>query len=277
MIFRIAVKGFALAVLGLAAVAQADEYGPLHDRFELSLGTYFYASSTNVRADAIDGENIGSEINLERAFDFDDETVLRAEGLWRFFPRHKLRFMYFESNRVAENTISEEIDFDGELFPIDALVRAEFDTRIIELAYEYVFVQRDDWELGASLGVHNVKFATVLGAEIDAGEGGEISGELRGDVKTNAPLPVFGLRGTWNVWKDLYLQAQAQYFKVSIDAYDGEIVDAQATLLWNFSRHFGAGIGYNYFRTEVDVEDDDLRGRLRWSYDGAQIFVRAAF
>lgn len=275
--YRVAIRCMGLALLGLAAVAQADEYGPLHDRFELSLGTYFYASNTNVRADAVDGEDVGSEINLERAFDFDDESVLRAEGLWRFFPRHKLRFMYFESSRVAENTISEEIDFDGETFPVDALVRAEFDTRIIELAYEYVFMQRDDWELGASLGVHNVKFGTALRAEIDAGEGGQLSGEVRGDVHTNAPLPVFGLRGTWNVWNDLYLQAQAQYFRLGIDAYDGEIVDAQATLLWSFSRHFGAGIGYNYFRTEVEVDDDDLRGRLRWSYDGAQIFLRAAF
>jgi hypothetical protein len=39
----------------------------------------------------------------------------------------------------------------------------------------------------------------------------------------------------------------------------------------------GFGVGYNDFTTRVDVDDDNFRGRLKWSYGGARIFVTASF
>jgi hypothetical protein len=75
-----------------------------------------------------------------------------------------------------------------------------------------------------------------------------------------------------------YVQARAQYFSVEVGDYDGEIQDYEAGLLWSFSRHFGAGVAYNVFRTDVEAEDvGNFVGKLRWECDGAQVFVRAAF
>lgn len=270
----------ALACLAFASVAHAwadTESGPLHDRLELSLGTYLYTSSTNVRADAVGGVGQGTDFNLEHVFRFDDQSVFRGEALWRIRPRHELRLMYFEINRAKEASLEETIDFDGEIFPVGAWARAEVDTRIVQLAYGYNFVRRDDYELGASAGVHQVRFGAGIRGRIDAGPGGELSGSLRGEIGTNAPLPMVGLHGTWRVWKELYLQGHVKYFNTRFDIYDGELVDMQGTLLWNFSRHAGAGLGYNYFKANVGVDDPrDFIGRIRWSYDGLQLFVRLA-
>lgn len=272
---HLALAGFALACV---TSAWADpQSGPLHDRLELSLGTYLYTSSTNVRADAVGGVGQGTDFNLEQAFRFDDESIFRGEAMWRIRPRHELRLMYFEINRAREASLEETIDFDGETFPVGVWARAEVDTRIVQLAYGYNFVRRDNYELGASVGVHHVRFGAGIRGRLDAGPGGEVSGSLRGSIGTDAPLPMVGVHGTWRVWSDLYLQGHAKYFNTRFDIYDGELIDVQGTLLWNFSRHVGAGLGYNYFKANVGVDDPrDFIGRIRWSYSGLQVFVRLA-
>ena len=221
-----------LAVAHQAAASDEPENMP-RDRFALYLGTYFMSSDTTLRADSIYGLQRGTSVNLEDTFGFQKETVFRMEGAWRFFERHKLRMMYFQSDRTSTSSIAEEIRFDGEVFPLGLDVTAEFDFDVLELAYEYDFLRRDSYELSASIGIHNAGFLTRLTATVSAADSG-LSETLEGDVRTDAPLPVVGLRGHWNVAKNLYLEAHAQYFELAYEEYDGSIEDYQIGLLWQF-------------------------------------------
>ena len=45
-----------------------------------------------------------------------------------------------------------------------------------------------------------------------------------------------------------------QYFRVSVDGYDGNWSDARVGATWMFSRHFGAGLGYDHFATRTSLE-----------------------
>jgi len=264
---------YAAVLLGSTVAAAADEGGPLHERFSLGLGTFFMSSETTVRADAFDSGEIGTPFDLEDTFGMHDETVFRVDASWRMGERHLLRAMYFDSHRTGRQTLSEDIEFGDETFPIDAAVGARFDFDITELAYEYIFLARDNYQLGGSFGVHNAGFSLGLDAEAN-GVGAAISESVR----TNAPLPVLGLRGRWRLAENVYVLAHAQYFKLAFDAYDGDIRDYEASLIWQVKRHMGIGVAYNLFATQIGSEDrDHFEGHLRWQYSGAQLFMRMSF
>ena len=92
-----------------------------------------------------------------------------------------------------------------------------------------------------------------------------------------APLPVIGLRGGWVVAPQWYLDAQATFFKVNVDGYDGHWADLRLGATWMFSRHMGVGLGYNRFTTRVDVNRSDFNGRLNFGYSGVQAYLTGSF
>lgn len=267
----------AVLALSAAAGAQAGEGGPLDERFSLGLGTFFMSSDTRVRADAFESGDIGTSIDFEDTFNLKDDTVFRIDASWRMGQRHLLRAMYFESNRSVRNVIHEDIEFGDETFPVDADVRADFDFDITELAYEYVFLERDRYQVGGSFGIHNAGFRIGLSADVSS-PGGGAGTTVAESIRTNAPLPVLGLRGRWRLSENFYALAHAQYFQLSFDGYDGDIQDYEAALIWQLTRHVGVGAAYNAFITEMETNDrDNFEGQLRWQYSGAQLFLRMSF
>ena len=266
-----------LPLLLLLGVTTRSDANPLEQRFGLNLGWYAMSSDTRIRVDSVRFEQIGTEFDLEDALGLDDEDVFRLEGVWRFLPRHKLRLMYFDSNRTSDDELDFELNFGDQTFPVDVTIRTDFDFEIIELAYEYQFLHSDRYELGGSIGIHNVGFDLSLRVAADVG-GGEASGSISESANADAPLPVIGLRGTFRLGGNFYAQAHAQYFQLKYEEYDGSLQDYQVGVLWQFSEHFGVGLAYNLFMTDVDMDDGDrFTGKLDWDYDGAQLYVRAGF
>lgn len=258
-----------------ALVANAAERGPLDERFSVSLGGFFMSSDTNVRADAFESGSRGTPINFEDTFGLEDDRVFRADATWRMGQQHLLRGMYFQSDRSVSHVIDENIDFGDQTFPIDTTVKADLDFDITELAYEYVFKEAADYQLGASIGVHNVGFRFGLSTDPNSTSGAGL--RLSESVRTNAPLPVLGLRGRWHLTGDFYAVAHVQLFTLKFDNYDGNLQDYEAALVWQFSRHVGAGAAYNMFVTKIEANRDHFDGALRWRYSGAQLFMRVSF
>jgi hypothetical protein len=256
--------------------ARADET-PFEHRFEFDLGSYFMGSETSIRADELGGVDLGTRFSAEDIFGLKDETVFRLEGAWRFKPRHALRLMYFDSARTHGRALDRDIEFGDESFPVGASATLDFDFTVTELAYRYSFIQRDDFELDGSAGIHNIDFGMSISATFAGpGGGGQIS--AADSASTNAPLPVVGLGMNWQMMPDLYLLAHAQYFQVKSGDIDGSLTDLQAGLLWQFSKRIGVGASYNRFTLDVDASDDDsFRGELEWTYSGPQLFLRAVF
>lgn len=273
----IRLPAFAAVLLGSAVAVHAEESGPLDEHFSVALGTFFMSSETHVRADAFDSAEIGTPFDLEDTFGLHDETVFRVDASWRMGERHLLRAMYFDSHRGARSVLNEEINFGDETYPVDATVDASFDFDITELAYEYIFLDRDSYQLGGSFGIHNAGFRLALDAEAST-SGGGLSGTISETARANAPLPVLGLRGRWRLAGDVYALAHAQYFTLAFDGYDGDIQDYEAALIWQVTRHVGLGAAYNLFVTQLDSEDrEHFEGHLRWQYSGAQLFMRMSF
>ncbi len=259
-----------LAVLGSSA-ARADGLNPLDDRFSLSLGTFLLHTSTEIRVDGTTGR--GTVIDTERDLGLKDSDRFRVDGYWRFAERHKLRVLYFDTKNSSGRTLERDIEVRDTVFPVNLTVESSFRTRVAELAYEYAFVRRDNYEIAGTVGIHDLRFAL----NITATQNNQQAAQLGRDADASGPLPVVGLRGVWRFHPNFYLDAQAQFFKISLDPYDGRLEDYSASVVWTPIKHLGIGAGYNKFITRLDVSADRFDGSLRWRYGGARIFIIGSF
>lgn len=272
MIGRIWIVGF---VLGVAGPLQAADHGPLDGTFYLGLGGFAFSADTELRLDGQGGR--GTSIDWERDLGLpDDEDSFRLDAFWRFADRHKVRLVYFRSKRSASRTLNDDYTIAGEEFPVNAVVEASVDTGILELAYEYAFMRRQDWELAVTAGVHYTQIEPSLQITGSVGNA-DVEVGREGKAEADMPLPVFGLRGMWHLGRDFYLDAHAQYFYLSLDGNDGSLSDLRAALTWNPRSWFGLGVGYNRFTSDLDVDIDSFDGKMEWSYSGPQIFYVATF
>jgi hypothetical protein len=253
----------------------AQDRGPLEQDFQMSLGGFFMNFDTDVR---LDGQTTGdgTDINWEDEFDFEDQDRFRIDGFWRFAEKHKVRFMYFENNRSNSKVLSRDIEFGDTVFPVNLQVDSRLDTRIVELAYEYAFLRRENWELSGSFGIHNVQIEAALRGDLSTpGGGGTAQTEEVADG--DGPLPVLGIHYLWHMGNNFYFEGLGQFFFAEIDNYDGSLEDYKIGVTWFPWRNVGVGLAYNQFVTRLDVEKDRFTGRLKLQYGGPMAYITVGF
>jgi hypothetical protein len=264
----------ALVLLPMPALCE-DPPGVLGDAFNVAVGTFIVNTDTTLRLDGNAGEQ-GKEIDWEKNFGEGDVNRFRLDGYWRFADRHKLRALVFSSSRGGSRTIDEDIIWGGETFSANATIDGEFRFSIYELAYEYAFVRRDNYELAASFGVHYADYKASLGATVPGTNGSpDRSVEKSGSI--GAPLPVIGLRGIWALSDTFSMDASGQFFSLTYGDIEGNIQDYRILLNWQPKSWLGLGVGYDHFSVNVDVDGDNFRGKMDWAYHGPMIFYSFSF
>jgi hypothetical protein len=264
----------ATGFLASAPLLAAEDRGFLDDRFTLSLGTFFLNTETTLALRGTAGQ-VGTEVDLEQDLGLDSGDRFRVDANWRISGRHHVRALYFDYGNSKSRTLDRELVIGDTTYPVNVTVEAGLSTTIYELAYEYAFWERENWELLGSIGAHVARFSfSVRGNGTVAGQPVNARTE---SASATAPLPVVGGRYIWRFAPDWYLEAQAQYFKISIDNIDGEIIDMRAGVNWMFTKHFGLGLGWNDFTTDVDVGKERFDGSLDWRYSGAQVYITGSF
>ena len=263
-----------LFAVPVTCLAEGDR-GPLVQDFQMSLGGFFMNFDTDVRLDGLATDR-GTEIYWEDEFDFEDQNRFRIDGFWRFAEKHKVRFMYFENNRSNNKVLTRDIEFGGTTFPVNLEVNSRLDLRIVELAYEYAFMRRENMELSGSFGIHNIKVVAGLRGNLTTPGGGG-SAETEEVGEGDGPLPVIGAHYLWHMGNDFYLDALAQFFFAKIDAYDGRLEDYKVGVTWFPFRNVGVGIAYNQFVTRLDIDKESFEGRLKIQYGGPMAFVTVGF
>jgi hypothetical protein len=269
---------FAVAIAGLVLPAAAfcnDTPGVLSDAFHVSLGTFVVNTDTTLRLDGDAGEQ-GKPIDWEKNFGEGDVNRFRLDGYWRFADRHKLRALVFSTSREGLRTIDEEIDWGGETFPVNATVDGKFEFSIYEVAYEYAFMRRENYELAASIGVHYADYEASLAAAA-TGSGAAANARIEKSGSVGAPLPVLGIRGTWSLSQAFSIDASGQYFALTYGDFDGNLQDYRVLLNWQPKSWLGLGVGYDHFSFNVNVDSSNFRGKMDWAYHGPMIFYSASF
>jgi hypothetical protein len=259
----------AVLLIAAAPASYAEAGNPLTDTFSISLGGFLLETDTTLR---VDGDVRGTEIDAGRDLGLQDADRFRVDAYWRMTPRQKLRLMYFDTSASRTHTLDREIIVDDETYEIDMDVTGSIETQVTALSYEFDFLQGDRYELGGTFGIHNLSFE--MGLEF---EGNGIQAARSSRAEANGPLPVLGLHGVYRINDKFYLDGGVQYFSISFDPYDGSVTDFTASAVWQATKHFAVGAGWNQFRTKVEVDGDRFDGELKWKYGGARIFVTASF
>lgn len=268
--------GIAAFWLTIVLPARADD-APLTNRLIVDMGWFFLSTDTRIRVDGETAQSIGTDIDFDETFGVDDTDRFRVDALWRFGKRHAVHAMYFENNRSGTRALSRDVQFGDEVFPVDATVAANSQFTVAQLSYDYAFLQRPNYELAGGIGVHMLDTGLALETTV-TGTGGTIDRSISGSASTQTPLPVVGFRGLWRLSDQVYASAQAQYFYIELDEYEGSLSDLKAQIVWQFARHVGVGVGYNDFRFRFNIDDDgNFNGRLRTGYGGALLFLSATF
>jgi opacity protein-like surface antigen len=255
--------------------AQAEEINLIQERGQVSLGTFLNNSDFKIR---VDGETTtGDQVDWDNTFGDKDVTRFRLDGLWRISDRHHMRFMYTDYSRTETETIDQEINWQDDVFPVNAEVTGSQGFEIIEAAYEYAFMRSDNYELAGSFGLHWTTLSASLRADVAAPGGGGGTVSIGGPASVDLPLPVIGLRGMWRMGGNFYLDAHAQYFGLEIDNIDGSIINYRAAFIWQPKKYIGVGLGYDNFEIDVDIDKVNFIGSMDWTYSGPQIFYNVSF
>ena len=264
----------------LAPVAQAD--GPsgtapidlITGRGFVSVGTFANSTALDIRLDP--STNLpGTEIDWDQRFDLQNSKRFRMDAVWRFSPKHHLRLLYTDYSQTDRTTLDTEVQWGDDIFPVNAQVTGTLGFEVIEAAYEYAFVSSERAEVAGSIGLHYTTLEARLAATVTSPTTGART--IGGPRSVEAPLPVIGVRGMLRLGEKVYLDAQAQYFSLAIDDIKGSLYNYRAALVWQPTRRVGVGLGYDAFGVDVDLRQDDFRGKVDWVYRGPQAFVTVAF
>jgi len=251
---------------------------PTGDRLNVSVGAFFANLDTKVRLDA-------SEFAIGTAIDFEsdlglEETKTRPifDLRWRFAKRHVLDFTYFNLDRSGEQINTVTIRFGETVFEPNLQVPLEsfLDIEVFEVAYKYSVIHdaRKDWSIGLGLSAQDLK----AGIRLNTPNEDEIVRE-EGDFV--APLPTFGTSFTYAFNDKWLLDLSLGWLDVKIDIgskeFDGGITDVSGGVRWKAFRNVGFGVAYLYFDVNVDVEDSDWLGFVKYKYYGPLLYLNGYY
>ena len=264
--YGVAAVCFALLSMSASspALAQSEDF----DRFGISLGVFLTNRDSKTR---IDGEvpDSGTPVDLENDLGFDkSDSVFRVDGHFRFNEKHRIDFSGFDLSRTASKQIEKDIEWNGELFPIDTVVDANLDLKIYKLAYTWSFLRRDKGYLGVTAGLYVADVGISLAPQ-------SIGRSSSGGV--TAPLPVVGLRGQYDLAEKWSLRGSAEIFAIEYGDFSGSLYDVYAGLDYQLTRHVAVGLGLNSVKLNVGVDKSNFSGDLDWRYDGGLLFLKFNF
>ena len=68
----------------------------------------------------------GTKISFEDDLGLDeDEEVVRVHGYYRFKPRHRIEFSYFELSRDGTATALRDLQIEDTIFPVGSRIRGD--------------------------------------------------------------------------------------------------------------------------------------------------------
>jgi hypothetical protein len=248
------------------------------DRVGLSLGSY--RNDLNLNA-SVNGEIAGTgtdldgtDIDFERDFDFGgSHQLILADAFWRPFEHHQFSFGYLSDTRKQSRRLQRDIVFNGDIFPVDAEVRARFQYELFDARYTWwPLLTRQD-AFGLTLGLVAYRLELGLSGELSVGGVGTTetqSASVDGDV----PAPLVGLDYRHAFNEDWRMFADVSAFKASINAIDGRVTNLNAGLEYYPWRHVGFALLYTGYELVGDVERHGFEGRLKLRSSGYQLQLR---
>jgi hypothetical protein len=197
----------------------------------------------------------GVVINAEHVFGLDSSLVVwRGDVTYRPGEslRNQLDFTYARYHRDGTATLGEDIEIDGNPYPIGTQVKSLFNFDVIRGTYSYALIQDDRMRVALGLGIYALPVEYRLSLTT-TGAGGSTTG-VEG-AETTLPLPAIALRGEFQLIPKLFLNTSIDAMYLSISDFKGSLLDVNLSLEYRPWKHFGVGLGYNGMSINVEAEN----------------------
>ena len=271
---RIQALAIAAALLSQETVfaEEAEDIHPLLTTdFSLNVGVFFPERTFKIGIDAtvpgIEREiDISEQLNLSTS-----ETTEAYEIGWRFSEHWLLRTQYFSVGGSRSATLNEDVQWGDYTFGAGTGVFGGIDVSVARLFIGRTYSRDERREFGFGAGVHRLDLEAHLAGQAIINNDPPLYTERR--VSTNGPLPNLGAWYVYSFTPKWALSTRLDWLSASIDKYDGTIINASAGVVYAFNRHFAAGLSYNYFEVDVDINEDNWTGFVEQTIDGAFIYL----
>jgi hypothetical protein len=240
------------------------------ERFKLSAGGFYVINKTNIQV----GTNnmAGTDIDFEKDLGMNKEVgTFLADFQWRISRRSRVTLNYYNINRSANHTLSKDISFDGNTYPVDASVHTFFNTTIYQFSYGYAILSKPTYEAGLFIGTH------IVGAKAGISSDGANPGIVNGNFGFTAPLPDLGVWGGWAINKRLALNMDLSYFALTANNTSGRLLAFNLTCTYKLVKQLDLTLGYSGLDFKVDATKKDVTGNFKWGYNGPVLAVNFSF
>jgi hypothetical protein len=206
---------------------------------------------------------IGSNIDFVGDLGFEKTRFKDLRIVLRPGVKSKFRIQYTPVQYSAASTLTREIVFNGQRFPVSVPVESQFSWKVWRIGYEYDVVYKPRGYVGFLLEAR----ATEMTAEL-ATASPLLQTQLREFTQARAPLPAIGVVGRAYVIPEVAVNFEVSGFRLpDIDPkYQANYFDWDISGTVNLSNYVGVQVGWRRMSTFLAVESDqgDLKFQGMW-------------
>ena len=267
---RVAAIGLWCVVSGLVPVPAWAQYGVKHisdpatgEKYHVEVSGDFWFPTPDI---AITSESlgiVGSRIDFVTDLGIEKTRFKQLKVVLRPAQKHKLRFEYTPITYEAVGTITRDIVFNGQKYPVSLPVATSLQWKAYRFVYEYDFVSRDRGFFGLLLEAKYTEVQATLSNILVA--------EF---VNAKAPIPSIGVIGRVYVVPNISITGELSGLRTGSlfgEDYRAHYADFDLYGTVNFNDYVGAQVGYRSFNVFYHVKEDEGELNLKGLYFGGVV------
>jgi outer membrane protein len=213
--------------------------------FEIGARGYYWFPSIDGNVKVDEASIIGTTIDFEKDLGIEDENFPSIE-VFLGSGRHHLSLTYIDIEYSGLKKLTKDITFNGETYNINELVTSSIEYKMMDLHYQYDFLDLENVMAGFSLGA-------VLQVKYLDGEVGLKTTAIDEKEDFTLPIPMIGL----NVHIGMLADVLEGRLRGTAIGYAGNIIyELTADISWTPLPFLDIHGGYKSF--VIDIDEDDV-------------------
>jgi hypothetical protein len=255
-----------------SAIAE-DMHPIMTDKYWVNMGVFFAARDLDASIEG--GLGIANASwDFESSMGLDDKPDLfMTEFGWQYGEDWGLSLQYFRSDRHANKTLEETIEWGDLIFNVGVDVSATSKIAITRLFFSRRFWDGGRHSVRLGAGIHLLEAAVTIGGEVTLDD---MSTEYRtGAASASFPVPDVGVWYRYSPSDRWLLNARLDWFSADVGDFKGSVWNFAAGANLRITEHFGIGLSYQLFEIDGLVRETYWRGSIRTRLTGPNLHMTA--
>jgi len=182
----------------------------------------------------------GTLFSLNEDLDAASKIFARVRLNYKFASRHTFSLLYAPLTVLSEGSVSEDISFEGALFPANSDIEATYKFNSYRLTYRYDIVQKPkfDFALGFTAKIRDAKINLA-------------SGNIFGEKVNVGFVPILNFRLHWKPVDRLGILFEGD----ALAAPQGRAEDVRIAATYKISNRFTLSAGYRLLEGGADNDE----------------------